>query len=276
MENLAHIALWRYEDGRVGSVTLTPRLDVFEDEARLIALRQHYKPYGTYHFFSPGQMTHAQGLIASRFSVNVCPICQNMNTPCWYWMRRHGDVSILAQDPHAGFVHPVMQQPANLQEEMRILLQANPNALNQILAASPNLRNALAYPEPLQTRQSRQRVRSGRMQIIGGTPGQGGAPAGSGGPVAIRSGPMDDDDSDMLDLDAQPRAVIQPPTPAGTIRCTACGQVIPPGFEKEKDTKKTEDEIYAECKHDFDENKICRKCRLHQRANSRFSWLEVD
>lgn len=70
----------------------------------------------------------------------------------------------------------------------------------------------------------------------------------------------------------------QAPTPAGTIRCTTCHQVIPPGFEKAKDTKKTEDELYDECKHEFDEKtKICSKCNLPMRLpTTRFSWLEVD
>ncbi len=74
-----------------------------------------------------------------------------------------------------------------------------------------------------------------------------------------------------------PETLAQAPTPAGTIRCTHCGQVIPPGFEKSKDTKKTENEVYAECQHDFDEEKFCRKCKLKERKEeSRFSWLEVD
>ena len=61
-------------------------------------------------------------------------------------------------------------------------------------------------------------------------------------------------------------------------RCTHCGQVIPPGFDKTKDTKKTADEIYAECKHEFNPTtKICSKCRMEERTEgSRFSFLEVD
>lgn len=63
-----------------------------------------------------------------------------------------------------------------------------------------------------------------------------------------------------------------------THRCNSCGQVVPPGFDKTKDAKKTVDEIYDECDHVFDpDTKVCKVCHLHERtAISRFSLLEVD
>lgn len=94
---------------------------------------------------------------------------------------------------------------------------------------------------------------------------------------ALEAYDIDIDRSNAPAVQQMPATIHQAPTPVGTIRCTHCGQVIPPGFTKETDPKKTVDEIYAECKHEFDPTtKICKKCRMEERSDSRFSFLEVD
>lgn len=252
METLAHVALWRYPDGHVGAAALVPRAqDFIAAVKRMFVNDASYDHSRDLFLFSPAMIVTAQQMIARRFSPNVCFICQKLGEPCWFWAQRQRVTTVVGS-----LVHAPMTRPTSAVGERRALLDANPTALSQLANASIGVRDALSDNAPAIAR--------------------------------LRSSPMARPNQRELDdlIATTARAgdtllttrTAQAPTPVGTIRCTHCGQVIPPGFDKAKDTKKTEDEIYAECEHNFDEEEYCRKCKLKKRVekNSRFSWLEVD
>lgn len=196
--------------------------------------------------------------LTTHFSFNVCPICITPTwNPCWHW--RHLNLSDWPEGTHLLRIAqaiPVSQEA--VEAALREARGGNTNALSQIQSTSATVRSALASaqstPQSAPRRAARPRE-SYVNQIMEETPTS----------IVERSAPV-----------ARPTAAATTAAVVGTHRCGACGQVIPPGFDRKTDTNKTENEIYESCEHDFDEQtNHCKKCKLLKRAGW-FSLLEVD
>lgn len=255
MRNLIHVTGWTKPGGQVATAVLFPSTEarVFPTARTWLATQKRYFWSNSFLTIIDEPATYVKTTLSSLVGVDLCPICLHHAIPCWDW-RRVGLPTLCgswAQEP--------MQTPS-LGEQEAVLagFSGNPNALSQLRGGSPMLESVLRevtfpshHPGRLTPQPQIRQVRRMTPQEL---------------------------EAEILETSLPGfTPTRQAPTPAGTIRCTTCHQVIPPGFEKSKDTKKTVDEVYAECEHAFDEKtKICSKCNLPQRNTNRFSWLEVD
>jgi hypothetical protein len=248
-DDLAHIAWWRFVDLKkaLGVAVLPPRgIGVWTE------LTEHASYIPAFGIIIFDFATDAIQATSNMFGTAICPICLKLETPCWRW-RDAGHTGYIPPLPTEGII--AFPPLATIEEDVaarRQLTQAS--TVGQLVSNSADLRAAL---------QTRQRpIVQDRRSTTPSQPNNRERRRQSAVETSLESLPP----------------VQQAPTPMGTIRCTHCGQVIPPGFDKAKDSKRTEDEIYAECQHDFDsQTKICSKCKLKERdRGSRFSWLEVD
>jgi len=257
MDNLVHIALWRYRNGHIG-VAVVPPADQFNaflnsvvGVARLVG--QVY-PEDNIFFFPSELISETAALVSSVFGSTCCSTCIQMKAPCGRWVQKmteefrqkYGETTLIP----LGYNEP--------RSETLTQLSRYSVAVRDTLDSRTDL-----TPTPVEPR----RRRLPDLEAIG----------------RLRLTERQAREAETLPVrptlrNLPPETIQQAPTPAGTIRCTHCGQVIPPGFDKTKDTKKTADEIYAECKHEFNPTtKICSKCRMEERTEgSRFSFLEVD
>lgn len=247
MRDLLHVTGWKKPDGQAATAVLFPSSEarVFPTARRWLAIQERIFWSNPFLTIINESTTYVKTALSSLIGRELCPICLHQSIPCWDWRRLGLNPSV-----SGNWIQEPMQTPSlGEQEAVMARFLGNENALSQLRGGSAMLESVLRevmFP-PLPSRN---------------------APIVQRSPIRVVSRPEDV-------LAPTPR---QAPTPAGTIRCTTCHQVIPPGFEKAKDTKKTEDELYDECKHEFDEKtKICSKCNLPMRLpTTRFSWLEVD
>lgn len=239
MRDLAHVAYWTNSRGTIGSATLTPYSAPFE---RWLTDRETCTFYTSelhiLALFSSSELALVVDGIVEHFPRHMCPICIRLGGHAPCWHWQ--ECRTLWPSGVGGPAVIALRKPTSPEEELATIAHINPNALNRLLDSSADLRGALN--PPLAPRR-RERVTAAGIQTI---------------------------------VDPVPAATA--PTPVGTIRCTTCHQVIPKGFEKAKDTKKTEDEIYAECAHEFThELRTCTKCGMTERKiPNRFTLLEVD
>jgi hypothetical protein len=246
MRDLLHVTGWVKPDGKVATAVLFPSVDLsaFATARRWLDTQPRF--YATPFFTVVNEpATYVKTMLSPLTGIMMCPICLMHAIPCWEWRRLLSN-----EQAHGMWAQVPMQTPSPVEQEAIIArFLGNENALSQLRGGSAMLESVLrevTFPQ-LPSRNA---------------------------PIVQRP---------LVRVVNRPEDVLAPttrqaPTPAGTIRCTTCHQVIPPGFEKAKDTKKTEDELYDECKHEFDEKtKICAKCNLPMRLpTTRFSWLEVD
>lgn len=245
-DGLAHVARWRFADKRTTlGVAVMPPIGV----GFWTCVGGVYVPTLNLMLFDHSRL--AIQAASETFGATVCSLCLALGTPCWRW-RDEGFYELSVPPPSHGWIatNPLASQDDDFAARA---VQDRNNTISQLTTNSVDLRAAMEAMNPpsverrpalIQQRTERDRRRQAAVELA---------------------------------TDSLP-SVRQAPTPAGTIRCTHCGQVIPPGFDKATDPKKTEDEIYASCQHIFDVNtKICSKCNLKERTErGRFSWLEVD
>lgn len=258
METLAHVALWDtglFGDCASSAIISIPRTNPeFSFRLRLLQTHARVMPDDSYIVIVAATVGLVRQLMSDFFPTVTCPICIRFQNPCWWWRE---DEDGLALFP-GSLRYSAMPTPAAGDEERQLALVSS-NALDQLVGSSADLRTAMrnippTLPPPRRRAQPTQQIT----------------------PRAARE--VNDLRSLYSGVPSRTQTASQTPTPSGTIRCTHCNQVIPPGFTKETDPKKTEDEIYAACKHEFDpDSKICLRCQLPERpSGSRFSWLEVD
>jgi len=262
MDNFAHVALWRFKNGHVGVAVVPPlaRFAEFLNSITGIAgLVGQVYPEDFIFFFPSELISETLSRLGQVFGATCCPTCIKMQAPCSRWLNK------LTFEFKEKYGESALQP---LNEEARS------ETLTQLSRYSIAVRDTIESRAILLPAEETRRLRRVRQEPD---------PRVMDLEAASRLTERQAREVETLPTVRQvsrslPETTRQAPTPAGTIRCTHCGQVIPPGFDKAKDTKKTEDEIYAECKHEFNPTtKICSKCRMEERTEgSRFSFLEVD